>query len=110
MLTADCRGVDCYQGTHNVLVHTGAIRNLKLWNEQEGHVANLQSKLSYVKNNRDVYNKAGAKLAVVHQYDRYPELQKTLFEKVCWFYLLAIIFTLDLTLRLYPICLQCIVR
>lgn len=28
-----------------------------------------------------VYNKEGAKSAVVHQYDRFPDLQKYLFEK-----------------------------
>ena len=31
--------------------------------------------------NQVVYNKKGAKVAVVHQYDRFPELQKYLFEQ-----------------------------
>jgi len=31
--------------------------------------------------NQVVYNKAGGKVAIVHQYDRYPELQKYLFER-----------------------------
>lgn len=32
-----------------------------------------------------VRNKAGTAVSVVHQYDRYPDLQKHLFHKVCAF-------------------------
>lgn len=79
-------GVD--QGAHNVLVHTGALDhlNLRKWGQADGPVANMQSRLATVQCAGDkctVKNKAGVAVAVVHQYDRYPDLQKYLFAKVC---------------------------
>lgn len=65
-----------------MLVYNNHVEHIKLWDEKEGPVANLQSKLSDVRPNGEVYNKAGAKIAIVHQYDRYPHLQKYLFTKV----------------------------
>lgn len=82
-------GVD--QGVHNVLVHTGALDHLHLrkWGQADGPVANMQSRLASVQcagegeqRKCTVKNKAGVAVAVVHQYDRYPDLQKHLFAKV----------------------------
>ena len=84
-------GVD--QGTHNVLVHTGALDHLGLrkWSQSESAspVANMQARLAEVscagegeERTCRVLNKAGIPVAVVHQYDRYPDLQKYLFQKV----------------------------
>ena len=72
-------GVD--QGVHNVLVHKKLIPNMKVFKQADGPVANLQAKLSRVQGTQ-VFNQAGKLVAVVHQYDRYPELQKKLFAEV----------------------------
>jgi hypothetical protein len=75
-------GVD--QGVHNVLVHSKLIPYLTIYNHMNGPVANLQAKQSKI-NGLKVYNKIGKEVDVVHQYDRYPELQKKLFKKyVYW--------------------------
>jgi hypothetical protein len=75
-------GVD--QGIHNVLVHKGMIKNLKIFSQRDSQVVNLQAKTAIV-NGKLVLNANGDKVAVVHQYDRYPELQKSLFnEYVYW--------------------------
>jgi hypothetical protein len=82
-------GVD--QGVHNVLVHTGALDHLHVrrWGQADGPVANMQARMAVIScgkvQGRDsctVKNKAGVAVAVVHQYDRYPELQQHLFKKV----------------------------
>ncbi|KAJ1422539.1 hypothetical protein B484DRAFT_452314 [Ochromonadaceae sp. CCMP2298] len=78
-------GVD--QGAHNVLVHTGALKHLHLqqWGQRDGPVANMQSRLLKIAASPErglvVRNSVGAEVHVVHQYDRYPDLQKHLFEK-----------------------------
>ena len=69
-------GVD--QGLHNVLVHERLIPNLKIWSHSDGPVANLQAQKSRI-NNGQVFNQVGDAVAVVHQYDRRPDLQKALF-------------------------------
>ena len=75
-------GVD--QGVHNVLVHKRLVPNLVIKDHKAGLVANLQAKLSVVKGMR-VTSKDGHEVAVAHQYDRYPELQRLLFKKyVYW--------------------------
>ncbi len=75
-------GVD--QGVHNVLVHKKLIPNMITYDHQKGPVANLQAKMSSVRG-MGVFNKQNKKVAVVHQYDRFPELQKQLFKKyVYW--------------------------
>eukprot|EP01036_Dinobryon_divergens_P032489 gene32489-42093_t len=71
-------GVD--QGIHNVLVHNKLIPNIKVWSQASSPVANIQAKVAIIRN-QVVYNKDGGKVAVVHQYDRFPELQKYLFEQ-----------------------------
>jgi hypothetical protein len=103
-------GVD--QGVHNVLVHnhvltdnyiegnidilmnserggpytTGeeAIEQVFLWNNEHGYVANMQAKMNKIKENI-VYNSDEKKIAIVHQYDRFPDFQKHLFGKVSKF-------------------------
>ena len=72
-------GVD--QGIHNVLVYTKQIQNLKIWEQFNSPVLNLQAKLATI-DHYQVKNLKGAVVAVVHQYDRYPELQKQLFKEV----------------------------
>jgi len=73
-------GVD--QGVHNVLVHTGNILSLKQWTQGEGPVANMQSKIPRIDKQLSVVKGNGELYAVVHQYDRFPDLQKFLFKKV----------------------------
>lgn len=72
-------GVD--QGLHNVLVHTKQIQNLKIWSQSNSPVLNLQAKQARV-DGMTVRNLKGEAVPVVHQYDRYPELQKLLFKEV----------------------------
>ena len=78
--TCERNGVD--QGVHNVLVHTNKIKNLKVWGQSNSPVLNLQAKMAKVQG-KTVQNIHGELAAVVHQYDRYPDLQKELFKEVC---------------------------
>ena len=87
--TCERNGVD--QGAHNVLVHSGALEHLHLrqWGQADGPVANMQARQAKIDCTGEgddkqctVRNKAGVVVAVVHQYDRYPELQQYLFKKV----------------------------
>lgn len=77
--TCERNGVD--QGVHNVLVHTNKIKNVKIWSQSNSPVLNLQAKMARV-NGKTVQNNHGDIAAVVHQYDRYPDLQKELFKEV----------------------------
>jgi len=70
-------GVD--QGVHNVLVHTGQIPGLVVRDQRTGWVANMQSGLSRVTKG-GVLNQKGERVSVVHQYDRYKELQAGYFK------------------------------
>lgn len=70
-------GVD--QGVHNVLVYKGKIPNMKRWDQRTGPVANMQARLAKVQDDHSVVNSKGDSVAVVHQYDRFPDLQKHLF-------------------------------
>lgn len=80
--TCERNGVD--QGVHNVLVHKRMIPNLKVIKTREGLVSNMQARLVSVQG-VSVYSLKGGKVPIAHQYDRYPELQKLLFEKyVYW--------------------------
>jgi len=75
-------GVD--QGIHNVLVHKNLIPNLRIFAQSNGPVANLQAQKSRIKEG-EVFNQNGDIVPVVHQYDRRPDLQKSLFSKyVSW--------------------------
>ena len=76
--TCERNGVD--QGAHNVLVYKGAIPKMKIWNQVDGPISNLQAAQYDLKDNV-VYNRNGIKTAVVHQYDRSQILQKYLFKK-----------------------------
>ena len=66
-------GVD--QGVHNVLVHEQRIPGLKVFPQSSGLVQNLAAHKGVVRGGR-VLAPSGALAAVVHQYDRYPELMK----------------------------------
>jgi hypothetical protein len=77
--TCERNGVD--QGVHNVLVHTDKIKNMKIWSQSNSPVLNLQAKMARVEG-MVVKNNHGDLVAVVHQYDRYPELQRELFKEV----------------------------
>lgn len=75
-------GVD--QGVHNVLVHKRMIPNLKVIKTREGLVSNMQARLVTVRD-LSVFSLKGELVPIAHQYDRYPDLQKLLFEKyVYW--------------------------
>jgi len=75
-------GVD--QGVHNVLVHTQRIQELVVLDQKSGWVANMQAGLARISNNI-VSNQRGQKVAVVHQYDRFKNLQESYFKKhVFW--------------------------
>jgi hypothetical protein len=77
--TCERNGVD--QGVHNVLVHTDKIKNMKIWSQSNSPVLNLQAKMARVEG-MVVKNNHGDLVAVVHQYDRYPDLQRELFKEV----------------------------
>jgi len=78
--TCERNGVD--QGTHNVIIHKNLVSNIKIFDQSAGPVANLQAKMaSIVGAEHAVLNRLGHKVAVVHQYDRNPELQKFLFKR-----------------------------
>jgi hypothetical protein len=75
-------GVD--QGVHNVLVHTGRIDGLKVHDQASGWVANLQAGRAKITKNV-VLNQRGERVSVVHQYDRFKDLQASYFKKyVFW--------------------------
>ncbi len=74
-------GVD--QGVHNVLVYKQLIPHIKRWDQSSGPVANLQAKVAEFDDaSKKITNRKHELSAVVHQYDRVPELQHYLFEKV----------------------------
>ncbi len=83
-------GVD--QGVHNVVIYNGYLEKLfetnkesliKQWNQKDTPVCNMQAKVCQIRNSQmDVINTKGEIVHVVHQYDRFPELQKVLFSKV----------------------------
>ena len=78
------------QGIHNVLVHTQQIDNLKIFSQAQSPVLNLQARIANVDEEHGIVkNKAGKLAAVVHQYDRFPALQKTLFQQVCVLFLMS---------------------
>lgn len=76
-------GVD--QGVHNVLVHKNMIEHLVIKSEKDGNVVNMQGRTATV-SQKTVTNSRGILFPVVHQYDRYPDLQKLLFAEVWLFY------------------------
>ena len=77
--TCERNGVD--QGAHNVLVHTNKLQNAIVWSQHNSPVANMQAKVAGIRNNR-VFNTNGDEVTVVHQYDRFPQLQTYLFSQV----------------------------
>lgn len=66
-------GVD--QGVHNVLVHDGRVQ-ARVIPQTDALIANLQARIANVKNNLVYRAKDNQKVAVVHQYDRFPDLAK----------------------------------
>ena len=82
--TCERNGVD--QGVHNVLLHQGLLPNVKVFSQSDDcPVANMQAKLMKVRNQL-VYNQKNVEVSIVHQYDRYEDLQKYLFSQfVDWF-------------------------
>ena len=79
--TCERNGVD--QGVHNVLVHTNRIPNLKVFTQSDGWVANMQAHSgSTIGPAGQVHNKARSRtVAIVHQYDRYRQLQQRYFDR-----------------------------
>jgi hypothetical protein len=104
--TCERNGVD--QGAHNVVIYKNYLNSLfaessnnipsisastsvvKQWSQSNTPVCNMQGKVCIVKgsskNNIQVINPKGDTVHVVHQYDRFPELQKALFAKVYFFF------------------------
>lgn len=76
-------GVD--QGVHNVIMHKNLIPNIRLIPQSSSMVMNMQAKKATISSDFIVRNFLGNAVSVVHQYDRYPELQNFLFKKyVYW--------------------------
>ena len=66
-------GVD--QGMHNVYIHLGKIRHMKVMEQGVGFVANMQaSPAEVLRPGFTVVNQKQQLYAVVHQYDRKPDL------------------------------------
>lgn len=65
-------GVD--QGVHNVLLHEGLVKNSQIIKQADAMVANLQAKVAVVSTPKVFRKKDRELVAVVHQYDRYPDL------------------------------------
>jgi hypothetical protein len=72
-------GVD--QGVHNVVVHKNMIEHLEIKSESDGKVVNMQGRTAIV-SQKTVTNSKGILFPIVHQYDRYPDLQKLIFAEV----------------------------
>ena len=72
-------GVD--QGVHNVLIHEKQVLSAKLVSQRDALVANLQAKVAKVDVSHTVRNLKGEAVAVVHQYDRFPNLAGHYYEK-----------------------------
>jgi hypothetical protein len=109
-------GVD--QGVHNVIVHNHYLENLFesresieehtdvkeasknsfviRWSQSNTPVCNMQAKICRVKStdkdNISVENQKSQSVSVVHQYDRFPDLQKALFAKVRLFFVFKLSF------------------
>ena len=65
-------GVD--QGVHNVLVHDNMVLGSQIVPQRASRVANLQAKVAIVHNNNVLRASDRTPVAVVHQYDRFPDL------------------------------------
>ena len=72
-------GVD--QGVHNVLIHENQVVGATLVSQRDALVANLQAKVAKVDTGHVVRNLKGEAVAVVHQYDRFPNLAAYYYEK-----------------------------
>jgi hypothetical protein len=72
-------------------VHGGLLRNVKIFSQSNGLVANLQANMARIVKSSSVplvMNAGDSKVAIVHQYDRNAGLQADLFKKVRYFSLL----------------------
>ena len=69
------------QGVHNVLIHEKQVLSAKLVSQRDALVANLQAKVAKVDVSHTVRNLKGEAVAVVHQYDRFPNLAGHYYEK-----------------------------
>ena len=79
--TCERNGVD--QGVHNTIVHKKLIPNMKIISQTTSTVLNMQAKkATYDLKTHLVKNVLGETAAIVHQYDRLPELQEYLFKTV----------------------------
>ena len=63
------------------MIHKGLIPNLTIYSQIDGKVVNMQGRTAIV-NGNIVTSSKGNKYPIVHQYDRYPNLQKRLFSEV----------------------------
>jgi hypothetical protein len=71
------------QAAHNVLLHERRLEPVRRLNNFEGPILTVGSERSYLLNeNKQLVNRDGSTIAVVHQYDRHPELLAIFEEKI----------------------------
>ena len=69
------------QAAHNLLLHHGKLDPIKKLANFEGPILTVGSEPRYKLNeDNELVNRDGSKIAIIHQYDRHPELLR-LFEK-----------------------------
>jgi hypothetical protein len=69
------------QAAHNLLLHDGKLDPVEKLGNFEGPILTVGSEPRYQLNeNNELVNRDGSKIALIHQYDRYPQLLR-LFEK-----------------------------
>jgi hypothetical protein len=69
------------QAAHNLLLHEGKLDPVERLGNFEGPILTVGSEPRYkLSENKELVNRDGSKIAVIHQYDRHPELVR-LFDK-----------------------------
>src|SRR5439155_11579603 len=70
------------QAAHNLLLHDGKLEPTKRLRNFEGPILTVGSEPRYaLDENDELVNRDGSVIAVVHQYDRHPELVRIFEEK-----------------------------
>src|SRR5207245_5487305 len=69
------------QAAHNLLLHDGKLDPVERLRNFEGPILTVGSERRYELNeNKELVNRDGSTIALIHQYDRHPELLR-IFEK-----------------------------
>ena len=69
------------QPAHNVLVHSGRLDPLVRLRNFEGPVLTVGSEPRYLLHDGNLVNRDGSVIALIHQYDRHPQLQRLFARK-----------------------------